>query len=98
MSADDDNLRALIERRQSTHGDFREVSRTSQNLCAELERGANWKNLQPFHQEGLEMIQHKVARILSGDPDFVEHWLDIAGYATLVMTIILEEGATKCAE
>lgn len=30
------------------------------------------------------MIQHKIARILNGDPDYVDNWVDIAGYAKLV--------------
>jgi hypothetical protein len=34
--------------------------------------------------EALEMIVHKIARIVNGNPDKVDHWVDIAGYATLV--------------
>ena len=34
--------------------------------------------------EALEMIVHKVGRIVNGNPDKVDHWTDIAGYATLV--------------
>jgi hypothetical protein len=34
--------------------------------------------------EALEMIVHKMGRIVNGNPDEVDHWVDIAGYATLV--------------
>ena len=34
--------------------------------------------------EALEMIVHKISRIVNGNPDKVDHWVDIAGYATLV--------------
>jgi hypothetical protein len=34
--------------------------------------------------EALEMIVHKMARIVNGNPDKVDSWIDIAGYATLV--------------
>lgn len=34
--------------------------------------------------EALEMIMHKMGRIVNGNPDVVDHWVDIAGYATLV--------------
>jgi hypothetical protein len=44
----------------------------------------NWTGLAPDQQEALEMIQHKIARILNGDPDYFDNWHDIAGYATLV--------------
>ena len=30
------------------------------------------------------MIVHKLARIVNGNPDKVDSWVDIAGYATLV--------------
>lgn len=31
-----------------------------------------------------EMIAHKIARILNGDPNYADNWHDIAGYATLI--------------
>ena len=30
------------------------------------------------------MIQHKIARILNGDPNWKDTWDDIAGYAKLI--------------
>lgn len=32
----------------------------------------------------LDVICDKIARILNGDPDYADNWIDIAGYATLV--------------
>jgi hypothetical protein len=34
--------------------------------------------------EAMEMIAHKLARIINGDPDYHDNWADIAGYAKLV--------------
>lgn len=34
--------------------------------------------------EALEMIAHKIGRILNGDPGYADSWVDIAGYAQLV--------------
>lgn len=34
--------------------------------------------------ECLEMIAHKVGRILNGDPHYGDSWRDISGYAKLV--------------
>lgn len=45
------------------------------------DRGTRVKNDQ---LEALEMICHKMARIMNGDPDYSDSWHDIAGYATLV--------------
>jgi len=35
-------------------------------------------------REALDMIVHKMGRIINGNPDKVDSWRDIAGYATLV--------------
>jgi hypothetical protein len=35
-------------------------------------------------REAIDMIVHKLGRIINGNPDKVDHWVDIAGYATLV--------------
>ena len=34
---------------------------------------------------GLEMIGHKIARVLAGDCNHKDHWMDIGGYAQLVV-------------
>jgi hypothetical protein len=38
-----------------------------------------------YMQESLEMIEQKIARILSGNAYETDHWLDIIGYAALVV-------------
>jgi hypothetical protein len=35
-------------------------------------------------QEALDMICHKIGRIVNGDPNYADSWVDIAGYAKLV--------------
>jgi hypothetical protein len=40
--------------------------------------------LLPHQRESLDMIQHKISRILNGDPNIVDSWADIAGYAHIV--------------
>lgn len=40
--------------------------------------------LNPMQSESLDMIAHKIGRIIAGDPNVEDHWRDIAGYATLV--------------
>lgn len=43
-----------------------------------------YSHLAPDQQEALDMICHKIGRILNGDPDYADSWHDIAGYAQLV--------------
>ncbi len=42
------------------------------------------KLLAPDQQEALDMVCHKVGRIVNGDPDYADSWIDIAGYTKLV--------------
>ena len=44
-----------------------------------------WNNLTASQKEALDMIQHKIGRILNGDPTYDDSWKDIAGYATLIV-------------
>jgi hypothetical protein len=75
----------LAERgeRYSPNG-FIEVARMSQNLKRTMRSAPNWASLPADARESLEMIQLKVARILTGDPEYRDNWHDVAGYAKLV--------------
>jgi len=35
-------------------------------------------------RQALRVIVDKLARILNGDPDYIDSWHDLCGYATLV--------------
>jgi hypothetical protein len=43
-----------------------------------------WKNLVSDQREALDMIVHKIGRIINGDPNYIDSWQDIIGYAQLV--------------
>jgi hypothetical protein len=42
------------------------------------------KRLEADQWEALDMICHKIGRIINGDADYDDSWHDIAGYAQLV--------------
>lgn len=43
-----------------------------------------WDKLSDDKKEALDMIAHKIGRILNGDPEFHDSWHDIVGYAKLI--------------
>jgi hypothetical protein len=43
-----------------------------------------WSQLSPVQRQALTVIADKIARILTGDPDYADNWHDIQGYARLV--------------
>ena len=73
----------ILEERAKTHGSFTDVSYMSQVLKGELRTGESWDRMSFQQFEALEMICTKLARIVSGNPDEPDHWLDIEGYARL---------------
>jgi hypothetical protein len=79
-------MNKLLSEREKTHGKFEDVASTIQNLKYLIHMSKNWRegNLSVEQRESLEMIAHKIGRILNGDPNVRDHWDDIAGYATLV--------------
>lgn len=82
-----DTEQVLIERRK-THGDFLVHSMISQNLKECLWVRDGWRRLNLMQQEALEMICHKIARVVAGDPNHADHYRDIAGYATLIVNYL----------
>lgn len=42
------------------------------------------KALSDDQQEALDMVFHKIGRIINGDENYDDSWVDIAGYAKLV--------------
>lgn len=77
-------LAKTLKDRQKTHGEFEDHALLSQLLKHDMKEIPDWYSLAPDQKESLEMICHKIARILNGDPNHHDHWHDIAGYATLV--------------
>ena len=49
-----------------------------------MRSGPNWDALDADVRESVEMILHKMGRVLYGDPKIKDNFVDIAGYATLV--------------
>lgn len=72
-----------LEDREKTHGHFPQVASCAQELKNTIRVFAG-RNLTSVQMEALENDAQKTARILCGDPDTLDHWLDKAGYALLV--------------
>lgn len=83
------DVKDTLAERGTRYGDFKDQAAISQALKTVMMATAGWAKLLPFQKEALEIIQHKVARILNGDPNYGDSWHDIAGYAVLVEQEIL---------
>lgn len=74
---------ALLTERGTTHGKFEDNARYGQMLRSQFRQSKGWENATHVQREALDMIACKLARIMSGQPDFEDHWRDLSGYATL---------------
>jgi hypothetical protein len=70
--------------RGSRYGDFRGHAKITQALKRAMATGRNWERLDDDMREALEMVQHKIGRILNGDPAYLDSWHDIIGYVRMV--------------
>lgn len=78
------SIEATLEARGSKYGKFIDHATTTQNIKRVFVGAKNYHLLQADQLEALDMIAHKIGRILEGDPNYADSWHDIAGYAKLV--------------
>jgi hypothetical protein len=80
----DTSIDATLAERGSRYGEFEDGAFIMQSLKGVMQSTDGWTRLSPPQREALEMIQHKIGRILNGDPNYADSWVDIAGYAKLI--------------
>lgn len=84
------DLTTTLEQRGKRYGAFSEHARATQALKKSMRDfdPTKWDALSASAKEALEMVAHKIGRILNGDPLYADSWVDIAGYAQLVATAL----------
>ena len=75
-----------LDARAVDYGKFIEGAEVMQMLKRVVQNALSNRDKVLAHDqaEAMDMIIHKIGRIVNGNPDVVDHWLDIAGYAQLV--------------
>lgn len=84
-----EDAKDILLERASTHGEFTNVANISQTLKSIFRTGNI--HLNDVQKESLDMIAGKISRILAGDPNEPDHWLDIEGYARLARERIITD-------
>jgi len=78
------SIENTLSDRSKTHGSFVDNAAMSQALMREVRAGKNWDKLTDVQREALQMIMHKVSRLMSGDHLNLDTMHDIVGYAKLM--------------
>lgn len=87
MKSEGTNVNEMLAGREARYGSFQGHAEISQVIKQVIHSAAKARNKELEHDqlEALDMISHKIARILNGDPNYADNWIDIAGYAQLVV-------------
>ena len=88
-----DTIDAVLTERGSRYGNFEDHARITQSLKHEIRQGDSYTKMEDDMVEALDMIAHKIGRIVNGDPRYADSWVDIAGYAKLVADRLLDDEA-----
>lgn len=88
------SLAATLDERGRRYGAFIGHAKVTQELKRVIFDALDERNkvIDDDMAEALEMICHKIGRIVNGDPAYADSWVDVAGYAQLVATRL--EGAS----
>lgn len=81
-----DPLTDILTERGKEYGPFLGHAQITQTLKRVIAAHARLRGvaLALDQHEALDMICHKIGRIVNGNPDHIDSWDDIAGYARLV--------------
>lgn len=88
----------VLAERGKRYGDFADHAVIAQDLQDVMRRagvricGESWDKLSAVQKQALTVIADKIARILSGDPNYDDNWIDIQGYAKLAQDRLPKQG------
>ena len=74
-----------LSERGKRYGKFEDGSKIMQQLKDIAHKSPSWELMEPIQREAMDMILHKVGRVLNGDPFYDDSWRDIAGFSKLVV-------------
>lgn len=86
-----ENIEKILAERGGRYGDFAGHAKITQSIKYCLYQAPKWANLTNSQKETLEMVAHKIGRILNGDPNYLDSWVDCVGYLQLVVNQLKEE-------
>lgn len=78
-------VKEILEQRGNNYGTYEDNSRFTQQLKQHVRAFETWPQLTYSQKESVDMIIHKVSRIVNGDYKWLDSWYDIIGYAQLVV-------------
>lgn len=91
------DIKKTLDERGARYGSFKGHAEVTQKLkqIIQLELEKREKFLSDVQQEAVDMILHKLGRIVNGDANYIDSWRDIVGYTQLVVAeLLVTDGST----
>jgi len=81
---EDNTVEQVLEERGNDYGDYASKAQFIQGVKYLMRTSPSWEAMDADMRESMEMIAHKMGRVVYGNPTHKDNFLDIAGYAKLV--------------
>jgi len=89
------DVNSTLQERGKRYGEFEHQAWYAQGIKAIMQSSPNWVEMEDDQREALDLIANKIGRILNGDPNYDDSWLDIGGYAQLIVNRLRKEQSAK---
>ena len=76
-------LNEILAERGKSYGSYNDKTEFVQTVKDIMRVQPSWQHMHDGGREALDMIATKIGRLLHGDPNHEDSWVDIAGYANL---------------
>ena len=85
------DIKSTLKERGDIYGPFKDGAATMQALKKVIRANYGYADLNPAQCEALDMILHKVGRIVNGNPNYIDNWRDISGFSSLIVEILQKD-------
>ena len=78
-------VKDTLNQRGQVYGMFINNATVAQGLKKQIRLCPQFHDLDADMQESIEVIMSKIARATTGNPEYIDNWRDIAGYAQMII-------------
>lgn len=78
-------IETILAERGATYGEYPVGAKIAIDMFDVAQASPSYRKMTAAQQYAVFMILAKLSRALNGDPNHVDDWSDVVGYATLVL-------------
>jgi hypothetical protein len=93
-----EGIDATLAERGNNYGSYEDHARITQSIKVAMMDSKNWFEMPDHLRETLEMLAHKIGRILNGDHKYLDSVRDCVGYLKLSQEIMEKTNGTTDAK